>query len=99
MVDGALRLTSGYAFSSTVRARSPAAPEPPVPTLTPSAPRSASRSAVTFTAGQTTPLRFQKPNSGPLNPCSGNAAATAPGGQRPSAGIVASCGQAMTPAG
>src|SRR3984957_4936112 len=51
------------------------------------------------TAGQTTPLRFQKPNSGPLHPWSGNPAATAPAGQRPSAGMVASCGQEMAPAG
>src|SRR3984885_13276341 len=99
MVDGALMAASGYPFSSTVLARSTAGSEPVVPTLTASTPRPSSLLAVMFTAGQTTPLRFQKPNSGPLNPCSGNAAATAPAGQRPSAGIVASCGQEMAPAG
>src|ERR1700727_3297812 len=98
MVDGALMAASGSPFSSTVLARSTATSEPVVPTLTASTPRPSSLLAVMFTAGQTTPLRFQKPNSGPLNPCSGNAAATAPGGQRPSAGIVASCRQEMAPA-
>src|ERR1700722_4248811 len=98
MVDGALSMASGYAFSSTVLARSTGGSEPVVPTLTASTPRPSSLLAGMFPAGQTTPLRFQKPNSGPLNPCSGNATATAPAGQRPSMGMVASCGQEIAPA-
>src|SRR3984957_8883271 len=99
IVWGALRFASGYAFSSTVLARSTAGTEPSVPTLTASTPRLSSRLAGMSTAGQTKPLRFQKPTNGPLNPPSGNAAAVAPAGQRPRAGTVASCGQEIAPAG
>src|ERR1700722_14512440 len=99
MVDGALRFASGYAFSSTVLARSTAGAEPSVPTLTASTPRLSNRVAGMFTAGQTKLLRFQKPNRGPLDPSSGNAAAVAPAGQRPRAGVVASCAQDTAPAG
>src|SRR6202451_4677059 len=79
--------------SSSVRARSTVAVTPFVATLMPSTPRASSPATDTFAAGQVYVSTFELKPRGPLKPSAGNSAVTAPAGQRPSAGTVASCAQ------